>query len=50
MPFLALLVLNCTLVGYKPMPEKTLEETHKGERHNLSKLIQEQQGEVECYV
>ncbi len=40
----------CTLIGYRTMTEKTLEEVYKGSQHKLSKLIQEQQGIVNCYV
>jgi len=45
----------CGLNGYKKMPEQVLiwiplEETHKGQQHLLHKLIQEEQGEINCYV
>ena len=30
--------------------EEMLKRTHKGERHKLSKMIQEEQGEIDCYV
>jgi len=36
----------CTLIGYRTMTEKTLEEVYKGCQHKLSKLIQEEQGEL----
>ena len=40
----------CTLIGYRTMTEKTLEEVYKGCQHKLSKLIQEEQGEIECFI
>jgi hypothetical protein len=50
MPLLDFLVFDCVLVGCKPMVEKTLEEEYKGCRTRAKQMIQEQQGEVECYV
>jgi len=40
----------CTLIGYRTMTEKTLEEVYKGCQHKLHKLIQESQGEIDLYV
>ena len=40
----------CSLNGYKPMADKTLEEYYNGRRHKLYQTIQEEQGVVDCYV
>ena len=42
--------MTCSLDGYKSMVDRTLEEVYKGCCTKAVKFIQEQQGEVECYV
>ena len=40
----------CMNNSYKLSMCESLEEIHKGELHKLSKIVQEEQGVVNCYV
>jgi len=41
----------CSMNGFKPMVDNTLEELYKGKRHELAKWIEETQMDgVDCFV
>jgi len=47
MPFLGLMLFCCLLSVPRT---SSLELEHKGELHKVSQMIQESQGEIDCYV
>lgn len=49
MPLLGLVLFCCSL-GVSNRHDLPLEVIYKGKQHELSKFVQEQQGEVDCYV